>query len=237
MLALIQKEVPQARGLGLFLQLFHDGHDDPRIALVAGFLHLRVIGFFGGIDVLVHKITNALHPFLLPGRIIEIHEISSKQGLWCELPPSGFDSDGPIVDRPAPASPALIRPHWPICHGRDAAMWAHVWFDSGPGARQSKPCCSGLAYFYFSRGLPASPLTGGRCMYSTNPSARRGTGAFTKRLIGPRAATGWRFHPPLIFFRRPFWHGAGQTRFGRMCRRPRWHFWPRWPLVRRSCIA
>jgi len=78
------------RRLRLLLQLFDDGHDDPAIALLRRLFHLGVVNRFGGIDVLLEEIADALHPFLLFGRIIEIHRSSS----WAERPLFGIAVGG-----------------------------------------------------------------------------------------------------------------------------------------------
>ncbi|MNQ78174.1 hypothetical protein D3C85_930770 [compost metagenome] len=65
-----QKQIPQAFGLGLEFQFFHDRRRLPAIAL--GDLALE--HGFGGIDVGVHERCYALTQFLNLGRISEIHE-------------------------------------------------------------------------------------------------------------------------------------------------------------------
>ncbi|MNN02514.1 hypothetical protein D3C81_1151760 [compost metagenome] len=65
-----QKQIPQAFGLGLEFEFFHDRGRLPAIAL--GDLALE--HGFGGIDVGVHERCYALTQFLNLGRISEIHE-------------------------------------------------------------------------------------------------------------------------------------------------------------------
>ncbi len=72
-LALVEEQIPQTLLPRLDLQLLDHGHDDPRIALLARLVHLAGIDLLGRINMRIHEVADALHPFLLARRIVEIH--------------------------------------------------------------------------------------------------------------------------------------------------------------------